>query len=54
MQISKNYPAKDNVKEFSRMAVSNAKTFEQIVAGEYVKHRTNLEQELLQKESQKT
>jgi hypothetical protein len=29
--------AKDNVKEFSRMAVSNAKTFEQIVAGEYVK-----------------
>jgi hypothetical protein len=29
--------AKDNVKEISRLAVSNAKTFEQIVAGEYVK-----------------
>jgi hypothetical protein len=29
--------AKDNVKEISRLAASNAKTFEQIVAGEYVK-----------------
>jgi hypothetical protein len=29
--------AKDNVKEISRLAVRNAKTFEQIVAGEYVK-----------------
>jgi hypothetical protein len=29
--------AKDNVKEISRLAVSNAKTFKQIVAGEYVK-----------------
>ena len=28
--------AKDNVKEISRLAVSNAKTFEQIVAGKYV------------------
>ncbi len=29
--------AKDHVKEISRLTVSNAKTFEQIVAGEYVK-----------------
>jgi hypothetical protein len=29
--------AKDNMKEISRLAVSNAKTFEQIVAGEYIK-----------------
>jgi hypothetical protein len=29
--------AKENLKEFSRMAFSNAKTFEQTVAGEYVK-----------------
>ena len=45
--------AKDNVKEISRLAVSNAKTFEQIVAGEYVKSSNQLKQELPQKERAK-
>jgi hypothetical protein len=45
--------ARDNVKEISRLAVSNAKTFEQIVAGEYVKSSNQLKQELPQKERAK-
>ena len=45
--------ARDNVKEISRLAVSNAKTFEQIIAGEYVKSSNQLKQELPQKERAK-